>query len=224
MGVLPLFPFFLQASDKEIEWVIRISVVVSGLIGMFFTRLQNSIVAFWYLNSEICFILIFPQLTCALFFQISNGYGAVMGLLVGLSLKLLCGAAALGIEPVINVHGYTLEDGVYVHYAPVKTIFMIASFAATLLFSHLASVLFNNNLLPQRWDVLKIKDQKTAGAPSSLEATREREVQKLCENVEVPEAKDQPQADGSIIEDNQLDQLSQSSSQAYVQPEMTSKC
>lgn len=224
MGVFPLFPFFLQASDKEIKWVIRISVVVSGLIGMFFTGLQNSLLVFWYLNSEISFILIFPQLTCALFFQISNGYGAFMGILAGLSLRLLSGAATLGIEPVIHFPGYTLEDGVYVHYAPVRTIFMITSLATILLFSYLTSVLFNKNLLPQSWDVLKVKDQKISGAPLSLEVTREREVEKLCENYEVTHVKDQPQADGSTIEDNQLNQLSQSSSHAYVQPVMTSKC
>uniref|UniRef100_A0A674MLD0 Uncharacterized protein n=1 Tax=Takifugu rubripes TaxID=31033 RepID=A0A674MLD0_TAKRU len=185
-----------QASDKEIQWVIRISVVLTGLIGMSFIGLQNSIIEFWYLNAELSFILIFPQFLCALFFQIANGYGAIMGILVGLSLRLLSGNQLLGIEPVIHFPGYTLENGVYVHYAPIKTIFMMSSLAAILLFSYLPSVLFNKNLLPRRWDVFKITDQKVPGAPSPLEASREHEMERLCENRDVPQVKDQPEADG----------------------------
>ncbi|XP_029691606.1 high-affinity choline transporter 1-like isoform X2 [Takifugu rubripes] len=211
-----------QASDKEIQWVIRISVVLTGLIGMSFIGLQNSIIEFWYLNAELSFILIFPQFLCALFFQIANGYGAIMGILVGLSLRLLSGNQLLGIEPVIHFPGYTLENGVYVHYAPIKTIFMMSSLAAILLFSYLPSVLFNKNLLPRRWDVFKITDQKVPGAPSPLEASREHEMERLCENRDVPQVKDQPEADGSTAEDN--NQRSRSSSQAGVQPVVASKC
>lgn len=189
---------------------------------MSFIGLQNSIIEFWYFNAELGFILIFPQLCCALFFQIANGYGAIMGILVGLSLSLLSGNQLLGIEPVIHFPGYRLENGVYVHYAPIKTIFMMSSLAAILLFSYLTSVLFNKNLLPQRWDVLKITDQKAPGAPSPLEASREHEMEKLCEKHDVPQVEDQPEADGSTAEDN--NQLSRSSSQADVQPVVASKC
>lgn len=211
---------FPQASDKEIQWVIRISVVLTGLIGMSFVGLHNSIIAFWYFNAEIGFILIFPQFFCALFFQIANGYGAIMGMFVVLSLRLLSGNQLLGIEPVIHFPGFTLEDGVYVHYAPMKSIFMMSSLAAILLFSYLTSVLFNKNLLPQRWDVLKITDQKVPGAPSPLDASRELEMKKLCENYDVSQVKDQPEPDESTAEDN--NKMSRCSSQA--EPVVASKC
>lgn len=196
---LSLFP---QASDRELQWVIRTSVVLAGLIGVSVIGLQNSIIAFWYLNAELCFILIFPQLTCALFFQISNGYGAAMGVLVGLTLRLLSGAPLLGIEPVIPFPGYTLEDGVFVHYVPIKTIFMMISFSAILFFSYLSSMLFEKNLLPQRWDILKVNNQKVLEA-IPLQATSEPEIEKVCENCDLLQVEDHSGADGSSTEDTQ---------------------
>lgn len=137
--------------------MIRAVVVIVGLVGTSLASLKNSLVIFWMLGSDIAYVLIFPQIFCIILFKISNGYGAIMGCLVGLLLRLLSGQQILGIPAVIHFPGCSLEDGVYVQYAPVRTIAAMSAIGAILLFSYLASVIFSRNLLPDKWDVFNVK-------------------------------------------------------------------
>lgn len=148
-----------QASEGEIQWVIRLSVVVVGLAGTSLTFLDNSVLMIWLLRSDLTYTLMLPQLVCVLFFNISNGYGAVLGCFIGMLLRVLSGEPLLRIPALIKFPGGMEVDGVFIQGAPVRTICMLSALASILLFSYLFSVLFNKDWVPERWDVFNVKAQ-----------------------------------------------------------------
>ncbi|KAM9803946.1 high-affinity choline transporter 1-like [Neosynchiropus ocellatus] len=149
-----------KASENEMRWVIRASVVLFGLAGTSLSFLHAGVMAFWILGGEIAYILMLPQLVAVLFFPVSNGYGSAAGFLLGMFLRLMCGELLLGIPAVIMFPGGVMEDGLYVQNAPVNSICMLSSFICILIVSALMVALFNRNLLPEKWDVFKVKTQK----------------------------------------------------------------
>ncbi|XP_075899356.1 high-affinity choline transporter 1-like [Nelusetta ayraudi] len=152
-----------QASEKELQWVIRVAVVFVGLAGTMLTFLDNSIIFFWFLGSDIAYTIMFPQLVCVLFFNISNGYGSLTGFLVGVLLRLLSGEPSVGLPVTICFPGCSLQDGIYLQCFPIRTFCMLSTIVATLVFSYLASLLLKK--VPERWDIFKGKRQSN---PSNL--------------------------------------------------------
>lgn len=141
----------------ELKWVIRLSIVIAGVIGTSLTRLSKNVMVFWMLGSDLSYTVILPQLICVLFTNVSNGFGACAGYLVGLTMRVLCGEPMFGIPVILKFGGYIVEDDA--QQVPVKTICMLASLISILVFSILASFLFNKGFLPEKWDVFQVKSQ-----------------------------------------------------------------
>ncbi|XP_069386112.1 high affinity choline transporter 1-like [Paralichthys olivaceus] len=147
-----------QASDREMQWVIRISVVVVGLAGTALTFLDSSVLVFWLVGVDMSYTIMFPQLVCILFFKVSNGYGASVGYMIGIIMRVLSGEPLIGLPPAIKFPGCRLDaEGKLTQYFPFRTTIMITSLVSILLFSWLASIIFNKGLLSEKWDVFKIK-------------------------------------------------------------------
>ncbi|XP_029912249.1 high affinity choline transporter 1-like [Myripristis murdjan] len=146
-----------QASDREMEWVIRVSVVVVGLVGTALTFQTKSVLMLWILGADVAYTLIFPHLASILFFKVSNGYGASVGFIVGVTVRILLGEESVGLPAIFPLPGCMVEDGVCSQRLPVRTISMLTTFMTILFFSALASFMFSHDLLPERWDVFKVK-------------------------------------------------------------------
>lgn len=129
-------------------------------MGTSLTYLDNSIMVFWVLGSDLTYTILLPQLICVLFIKVSNGYGAIVGYMVAVVMRVLCGEPLLGLPVILLFPGYTLEDGVYIQRWPVKTVCMISALVSIVTFSYVAALLFNKSVLPERWDVFKVKSQQ----------------------------------------------------------------
>uniref|UniRef100_A0A8C5HNQ7 High-affinity choline transporter 1-like n=1 Tax=Gouania willdenowi TaxID=441366 RepID=A0A8C5HNQ7_GOUWI len=146
-----------QASDREMQWVIRVTVVVVGLLGTSISFSTDSTLMLWLLGADVSYTLIFPHLVGVLFFNVVNGYGATVGYVLGLTLRVLFGENAIGLSVVLQLPGCMLVDGIYVQKAPVRTVTMVCTLGTIVVCSWLAQWVINHGLVPEQWDVFKVK-------------------------------------------------------------------
>ncbi|XP_005149853.2 LOW QUALITY PROTEIN: high affinity choline transporter 1-like [Melopsittacus undulatus] len=145
-----------EATDTEVLWAMRISMLVSGAGASGLAFYSSSVYDLWFLSGELVYALLFPQLCCALFAPSTNTYGSAAGFLVGLLLRLLAGEPALSIPPIICYPACCLVNGTYSQLFPFKTFIMLLTLGTIVAVSYLAQSLFQKNLLPRRWDVCNI--------------------------------------------------------------------
>ncbi|KAM4796173.1 high affinity choline transporter 1-like [Rhinophrynus dorsalis] len=145
-----------KASEREVLWVMRLSMVVLGSAGMGLAFMSSSVYDLWFLSGELVYALLFPQLCCALFIPGTNTYGSAAGFLFGFILRLLGGENSLKIPPVLHYPGCILVDGIYVQLFPFKTFTMILSLITIIVISYLTQFLFMKNILPVEWDVCNV--------------------------------------------------------------------
>lgn len=141
------------------QWVIRLTVVVVGVAGTSMTFTSHSTMFLWMIALDMSFNLIFPHLVCVLFFKVTNGYGGIAGYITAVTFRILFGDTTFGLPVRLCLPGCELVDGVYIQTSPVRTVSMFCSFIAILAVSCLAGFMFNHRLLPQRWDVFKVKHE-----------------------------------------------------------------
>ncbi|XP_019745910.1 high-affinity choline transporter 1-like isoform X1 [Hippocampus comes] len=149
-----------QASDRELQWVTRICVLLVGLAGTGLAFNKSSMLALMLLTTDLLYCIVTPQLVCVVHLRSANCYGAISGYTVALLLRVLSGEPALGIPPVILYPGWREEDGVITQYFAFRTLIAFISLAVVVLVSCLVELGFNHNVIPQSWDVLDVFKKK----------------------------------------------------------------
>ncbi|XP_069018925.1 high affinity choline transporter 1-like [Embiotoca jacksoni] len=149
-----------QASERELQWVIRLSLLSVGLAGTGLAFGGDSVLALWLLSGDLLYCVIFPQLVCVLFVHCSNTYGAISGYIVGLLLRGLSGEPFLGLPPLLLYPGWREEDGVITQYFPYRTLAMLSSGICIVTVSWLVDLVFRQQLITQSWDLLKVFEQR----------------------------------------------------------------
>ncbi|XP_067673150.1 high-affinity choline transporter 1-like [Haliotis asinina] len=143
--------FRTKASDTELIWVLRVTVVVAGALGTVLAITSTTVYGPYIMSGDLMYVILFPQLTCVLFVKISNAYGGLVGFFVSLILRLLCGAYLLHVPPVIKLPLYSEEEG---QLFPFRTCIMALSFLAIVLVSLLTNTAFKRGWVAEKYDVL----------------------------------------------------------------------
>lgn len=169
----PFFFFFnvsLQASEQELLWVIRSSVLVVGLAGTGLAFVGDSVFELWLLSGDLVYCILLPQLVCVIHLSWANSYGAISGYVGGMLLRGLSGEPALGIPPLFLYPGWKEENGIITQYFPFRTLAMVSSLLCIVLVSWLVQLGFKSRVLPQTWDVLHMFEVKeeTEMEPSNM--------------------------------------------------------
>ncbi|VDI52539.1 solute carrier family 5 (high affinity choline transporter), member 7 [Mytilus galloprovincialis] len=144
------------ASEREQIWVLRASTIVFGVIATSVSIYVRSIYALWVLCSDIIYVILFPQLTCAIYFSSANTYGSFVAFIVGLFFRVAGGEKTLGLDPIIRYPWHKVDDdGTVVQLFPHKTLSMLLSLFSLLFVSWFTNWLFDNGILSPKFDILR---------------------------------------------------------------------
>ena len=148
------FAFPLQASEIEVLWAMRIGVILVGALATVVAIHVDSIYGLWSLCSDLVYVILFPQLLCAVHFKNSNVYGSITGLVMGLIFRLTGGEPLLGLPPAIKYPWWYEDDGVIYQNFPFKTLAMLISLICIVSVSLITHACFTNGILSEDMDVL----------------------------------------------------------------------
>ena len=141
-----------QASQRELIWVIRLSIVVAGATATALGLLITSVYDLFVFCSDFVYVVLFPQFFCVVYFSKCNTYGSLSGYLVSLVLRFGGGDSLLGIPPLIKYPFYDETEG---QLFPFKTLAMACGFLTILLVSYPLDYLFKSGKLAKKYDFFK---------------------------------------------------------------------
>lgn len=142
--------FRQQASDRELVWVIRISILLVGALATTIGLTVKSIYGLSILCSDLIYVILFPQLVCVLYFRYANGYGAVISFVIGMGLRLCGGEKMLGMDPLIKYPFY--DEAKNKQLFPFRTFSMIVTITVLWCSSIVIHILFQKEIIPRKYD------------------------------------------------------------------------
>ena len=113
----------------------------------------QSIYALWYLCSDLVYAILFPQLFCVIYVQGVNTYGALLGYIVGVILRVGGGEPVIKLDPFIKYPYYDENENRQLF--PFRTFAMACSFLTIVMVSYATKFIFKSQRIPKRLDVFK---------------------------------------------------------------------
>jgi len=147
-----------KASQRELLWVLRGSILAVGAAATSMALTIKSIYYLFALCSDLVFVLLLPQLVCALYVPFANGYGSFFGYTFGLFMRLAGGEYLIRLPPLIEYPMYQ-EDELRQLF-PFRTLSMLCSLFTLIAVSYLTKIIFTRNFLSPKFDILGVFHEK----------------------------------------------------------------
>jgi high affinity choline transporter 7 len=136
------------AGPRAMRLTIRLAVILIGAAATVMALRVKSVQALWYLCSDFVYVVLFPQLTMALFCRSANRPGSIAGIAVSFTLRFGGGDPTLGIPQLIPYPWWDSQLGTLF---PFKTIAMLIG----LLTIYLVSRLTSRHFPPRRLEAVR---------------------------------------------------------------------
>jgi len=100
-----------KAGEKEVIYALWVCICINCIIATSLAIEYKSIYELFVLCGDFMFVIVFPQLTLVLYWEMANTYGSVMSFIIGIILRLLCGDSLMGIPATISFGTLYGEEG-----------------------------------------------------------------------------------------------------------------
>lgn len=128
--------FRQSASESEVIWVLRISIVAVGVLATLMAITVSSVYGLWAMCSDLVYVILFPQLLMVVHFKkYCNTYGSLAAYAVALVLRLSGGEEQLNIPALIHYPNYDEKNQMQLF--PFRTFAMVCSLVTLILVSWL---------------------------------------------------------------------------------------
>merc|ERR1719187_2164702 len=140
-----------NCSEREVIYALWVCIIVNCCIATALAITYRSIYDLFVLCGDFMFVIVFPQLTLVLWWNLANTYGSVFSFVVSLILRLLCGDKVLGL-PVVLSFGTVYGEGDKTGPMPYRLIVTILGALIHVMVSYGAYFLFTRRKIGLRWD------------------------------------------------------------------------
>ena len=171
------FIHLIQASEREILWVMRIGIFFVTLLATIMGITIETVYGLWFLCADLVYVVLFPQLCCVVYLKRTNTYGSFVAYWVGLTLRVLGGDSLLHIPPIIKYPFF--DASVNKQLFPFRTLAMLATFLTTIVVSYSTNYLFENEYIRKEYDIFKCVTNIPQEAIALKESTTVDELSKL---------------------------------------------
>ncbi|XP_026296482.1 high-affinity choline transporter 1 isoform X2 [Apis mellifera] len=144
-----------KASERELNWILRISVLVITVLSTVIALTVDSVYYLSYLASDLVYVVLFPQLLTVVHWpSLVDTYGCLAGYFVAVVLRLCGGEKGLGVPALIEYPFYDVET--QSQKFPFRTGAMLVALCTQLVTSFFTRNLLGKGYFPRCCDVLSV--------------------------------------------------------------------